>query len=81
LVYLSREPGKVFSKQELIAHIWRDSFVTDDVLKVCIWQLRTVFHDDCSNPRVIETVPKRGYRLLVPVHQTNDSKDSSLAVP
>lgn len=67
LVYLSREPGKVISKQELIGSVWRDTFVTDDVLKVCIWQLRRTFEDDCKNPRVIETIPKSGYRLLLPV--------------
>jgi DNA-binding winged helix-turn-helix (wHTH) protein len=72
LVYLSREPGKVVSKQELIGNIWHDTFVTDDVLKVCIWQLRRIFQDDCKNPQVIETIPKSGYRLLLPVHETNN---------
>jgi DNA-binding winged helix-turn-helix (wHTH) protein len=72
LVYLSREPGKVISKQELLGNIWRDTFVTDDVLKVCIWQLRRIFQDDCKNPQVIETIPKSGYRLLLSVHETNN---------
>jgi DNA-binding winged helix-turn-helix (wHTH) protein len=72
LVYLSREPGKVVSKEKLISSVWRDTFVTDDVLKVCICQLRKTFEDDCKKPQVIETIPRSGYRLLVPVRENHE---------
>src|SRR6516162_674468 len=53
--------------EELIQTVWPGTFVTDDVLKRCISELRRVFEDDAHEPHIIETIPKRGYRLLVPV--------------
>jgi TolB-like protein/DNA-binding winged helix-turn-helix (wHTH) protein len=67
LVCLIEAEGNVVSKEQLIRQVWQDTFVTDDVLKVSIWQLRKAFHDDSKHPKVIETIPKSGYRLLLPV--------------
>jgi DNA-binding winged helix-turn-helix (wHTH) protein len=64
---LSHRPGTVVSKERLIHEVWPDVFVTDDVLKGCIWQLRRAFQDNYKCPTVIETIPKAGYRLLLPV--------------
>ena len=47
--------------------MWGDTFVTDDVLTRCISELRKALEDDAKEPRVIQTIPKRGYRLLVKV--------------
>jgi Tol biopolymer transport system component/DNA-binding winged helix-turn-helix (wHTH) protein len=67
LVCLSRANGSVVSKERLIRQVWQDTFVTDDVLKGSIWQLRKAFQDDSKHPKVIETIPKGGYRLLLQV--------------
>jgi len=67
LVCLARANGNVLSKEQLIRQVWEDTFVTDDVLKGSIWQLRKAFQDDSKHPKVIETIPKGGYRLLLPV--------------
>src|SRR6266536_564848 len=67
LVFLAQANGNVLSKEQLIRQVWQDTFVTDDVLKGSIWQLRKAFHDDSKHPKVIETIPKGGYRLLLPV--------------
>jgi eukaryotic-like serine/threonine-protein kinase len=64
LTCLSRQSGNVVSKEQLINAVWRDTFVTDDVLIRCISELRRAVNDDPKKPRFIETVPKRGYRLL-----------------
>jgi len=64
LTYLSQQSGNVVSKEQLINAVWRDTFVTDDVLIRCISELRRAVNDDPKKPRFIETVPKRGYRLL-----------------
>ena len=48
-------------------------FVSEDALKHCISELRRVFKDDAREPQIIETIPKRGYRLLVPVELVNES--------
>ena len=64
LTYLSQQSGSVVSKEQLINAVWRDTFVTDDVLIRCISELRRAVNDDPKEPQFIETVPKRGYRLL-----------------
>ena len=66
LVYLSAHPG-VVSKEQLISAVWPDVFVTDDVLPGCISALRKAFQDNARQPRIIETIHKSGYRLLLPV--------------
>ena len=68
LVCLAQAVGNVVSKEKLIADVWSDTpFVGDDVLTRNISALRQALEDDAKAPRVIETIPKRGYRLLVKV--------------
>ena len=69
LVCLAERAGEPVVKEELIRMIWPGTFVSDDVLKRCVGELRRAFEDDARQPRVIETIPKRGYRLLVPVEK------------
>jgi Tol biopolymer transport system component/DNA-binding winged helix-turn-helix (wHTH) protein len=67
LVYLAGRPNELASRDELIAGVWRDTFVTDDVLKRCISDLRKALGDNREKPEFIETIPKGGYRLIAPV--------------
>jgi Tol biopolymer transport system component/DNA-binding winged helix-turn-helix (wHTH) protein len=67
LVCLAQRSGEVVTKEQLVHEVWRDTFVTDDVLVRCVSALRKVFADKAGSPTVIETIPKRGYRLLLPV--------------
>jgi len=64
---LAGRAGEVVRKQELIGAVWPDTFVTDDVLSHAISELRKAFEDDARQPRFIETIPKRGYRMIAPV--------------
>lgn len=73
LVCLARQAGNPLSKEELLTAVWPDTFVTEDTLKRCISELRRVFEDDAREPRVIETIPKRGYRLIAPVSPKKES--------
>lgn len=66
LLYLSRHPGEVLSKERIMEAVWHDSFVTDDALVRAIRALRRAFEEDVREPRVIQTIPTRGYRLLLP---------------
>jgi len=54
--------------------VWPDTFVTDDVLTRCISELRRALEDDPKEPSFIETIPKRGYRLLQPVEPLKGSQ-------
>jgi DNA-binding winged helix-turn-helix (wHTH) protein/Tol biopolymer transport system component len=64
LVYLAQNQRVVVSKEQLMRVVWPDTFVTDDVLIRCISELRRALEDDPKEPSLIETIPKRGYRLL-----------------
>lgn len=67
LVCLSERAGAVVSKDELIRQVWMERCVTDGVLTTSIWELRRALGDDAKNPRFIQTVPRKGYRLIAPV--------------
>ena len=59
--------GDVVAKEDLIRRVWDGVFVTDDVLVRAVRELRKVFEDGAEPPAVIETIRKRGYRLVAPV--------------
>jgi DNA-binding winged helix-turn-helix (wHTH) protein/tetratricopeptide (TPR) repeat protein len=67
LVCLAARAGEVVSRDTLNATVWRDVVVTDQAVTNCISELRDHLGDDRSTNRVIETIPKRGYRLVAPV--------------
>ena len=67
LLTLASQQNHVFSKDEIISAVWPDTFVSDDALTRCISILRRITEDDPHAPHFIQTVPKRGYRLVAPV--------------
>src|SRR5262245_24250136 len=56
--------GQLVTKEELLAAVWPETFVTDAVLKVTIRQLREALDDDPKAPEFIETAHRRGYRFI-----------------
>ncbi len=75
LVCLAERPGDVVAKERLMRSVWPDAFVGDDVLTRCISELRRVFGDDAKEPRVIQTIPKTGYRLIARVSNGAEEKE------
>jgi len=71
LVCLAECPGEAVPKEKLLQTVWPDTFVSDDVLKRSVSELRRVFGDDAHESRIIETIPKRGYRLVARVERDN----------
>lgn len=67
LVRLAESAGKVVTRDSLLESIWEGTFVSDDVLTRSIVELRKIFGDDSRKPHFIETIPKRGYRLIATV--------------
>jgi adenylate cyclase len=67
LVCLAQHAGETLPKETLFQTVWPDTFVTDDVLTHSISDLRRAFEDDPREPHIIQTIPKRGYRLVAPV--------------
>ena len=64
LLTLARSPGEVLSRQQLSDAVWGEDAVTDDVLTRSIVELRRLYGDSSSSPRIIETIRKRGYKLV-----------------
>ena len=64
LVCLAEHAGGTVSKDELHQRVWGDTFVTDDVLTRCISELRRALEDDPKEPHVIQTIARKGYRLV-----------------
>ena len=67
LVSLAAEPGKVVSKEALLAAVWGGAFVEEGALTQVIHGLRKALGDDARQPRYIQTIPKRGYQLVAVV--------------
>lgn len=64
LVVLADRAGHVVMKDELIASVWGRIAVSDHSVAMVISQLRRAMNDDARAPRYIETITKRGYRLI-----------------
>ena len=73
LVHLAGHADRIVSKEELIAHVWKGRFVTDDVLTVTIYALRKALGGDARKPRYVETVSRRGCRLIAAVRDVERS--------
>ena len=76
LLYLSEHPG-VVSKEQLISSVWPGVFVSDDVLPGCISALRKALNDNARRPRIIETIHKSGYRLLLPPEPLSSGEEKA----
>lgn len=68
LVTLASKPGEVFSRQELEDEVWQGTVVGYDALAKAINKLREALGDDKKNPNYIQTISKKGYRLVAEVN-------------
>src|SRR5215831_4527543 len=89
LAALMERPGEIVTREELRRRLWpSDTFVDFEVaLNSAVSRLRDALGDSANSPSFIETIPKRGYRFVVPipkrpavavmpfVNQTGDAKD------
>ena len=67
LTYLAAHSGEVASKQEILDAVWAKKFLADSALSRAVCELREVLGDEAHGPKYIETIPKRGYRLIAPL--------------
>lgn len=67
LVTLATKPGEVFSRQQLEQQVWQGMVLGYDALAKAINKLRDALGDDKKNPRYIQTISKKGYRLIAEV--------------
>ncbi|MEJ2147322.1 MAG: protein kinase [Acidobacteriota bacterium] len=77
LVYLADHAGEVLSKDRLVRAVWPEAFVTDGAVTYSITRLRQLLGDDARDPRFIETIPRRGYRLIAEVTFEKPAEEES----
>ncbi len=78
LLFLIERRERMVLKEELLEGVWRDTFVTPNALTRVIAQLRKALGDDAQQARVIETVPRKGYRFLPDVSLVRPTADARL---
>ncbi|NKB99598.1 MAG: hypothetical protein GKR90_14030 [Pseudomonadales bacterium] len=67
LSYLAARSGEVVSIDELLTEIWDQPYTGSNAVYKCITELRKAFVDPAHESRILQTVPKRGYKILVPM--------------
>ena len=70
---LARHPGRVFTRDQLLDAVWRDTqFVTPRSVDVYVRRLREKIEPDPENPRYLRTVRGAGYRFEAPKSDTSN---------
>jgi len=64
LLILAGQAGEVVTRESLEHQVWAERVVSDDAVTNTIAKLRRALGDDRRHPQFIETIPKRGYRLI-----------------
>ena len=76
LLLFIAQPNNLVSRHNILDKLWKGALVTDNAINKQVANLRKALGDDVKNPRYIQTVPKRGYRLICEV-TAPDEKDHS----
>ena len=71
LVCLAKQAPDPVSKEKILQRVWPDTFVGEGVLTRSISELRRILEDEAKESRLIQTIAKRGYRLVAPVVPLN----------
>ena len=67
LEYLARHPGRVFTRDQLLDAVWRDTaFVTPRSVDVYVRRIREKIEEDPEDPRYLRTLRGAGYRFEGP---------------
>jgi DNA-binding winged helix-turn-helix (wHTH) protein len=79
LALLLERPGDLVTREEIQKRLWpADTFVDfDHNLNTAINKIREALGDSAENPRFLETLPRRGYRFIVPVDSAGVAAEPS----
>lgn len=81
LLVLVHGGGHLVEKSELMKEVWGDCFVEESNLAVTVSMLRKALRDEGEERKYIQTVAKRGYRLIGAVRQVPEPVESSALPP
>jgi len=71
LVCLAEHAPDPVAKEMILQKVWPDTFVGEGVLTRSISELRRILEDEAKESRLIQTIAKRGYRLVAPIRPLN----------
>jgi transcriptional activator of cad operon len=72
LAVLAAQASRVVARDDLLAKVWPDVVVGDEAMTQTISKLRKALGDNPGSPSYIETISKRGYRLIAPVRAVDE---------
>ena len=77
---LLARPGELVSRETLIKQLWPKGVVDyDTALNTAVRRLRAALQDDADHPKYVETIPRRGYRLIPPIEAAPSVVAASVA--
>src|ERR1700741_4495807 len=79
LLTLLENGGRIVPKEALIKKVWANTFVEEGNLTQNVSLLRKALGESASGAQFIETIPRRGYRFVVPVTRGNGNGDNDSA--
>ncbi len=81
LICLVRNAGELVTRHDIEQQVWGTAQVSDEVLTRSISELRHAFQDHLESPEYIQTLPKRGYRLIAPATTPGTVEKAGDATP
>src|SRR5262245_44696164 len=72
---------RLVTKDDLLATVWRDAIVGDAAMASCIRDLRKELGDSSDRPRYIETVHRRGFRVVGPIDDRTSTPSPPTSAP
>jgi len=81
LLLFCEHPNRIISRDDILEKIWQNSIVTDNAINKMVGNLRKLLRDDPKKPQYIQTVPKRGYRLICLVETLDTIYTESIVQP
>jgi eukaryotic-like serine/threonine-protein kinase len=81
LVYLASRAGEVVSKDQLLNDVWGTESLSESALTRTVTELRRALGDDAERPWLLETIPRRGYRLIAPVRDAGSADRQASSTP
>ena len=77
LVLLIEHKGRVVTKEDMMKTLWPDRYVEESNLTQNIFMLRKILGEGPGKAQYIETIPKRGYRFIGTVKETQEEVDQT----
>lgn len=79
LLALSERPGELWTRDELVSHIWAGASASDEVLTRIVYQLRKALTDIAADGGAVRTVSKQGYRLDAEIRASENGSDEPVS--